>query len=96
MSVLADDTQRNDMLNRLRRAEGQLRGVQRMITEGESCLDVMNQMVATRRALDSACARMVACYLSEELHNRLGPRRRDAARIDDLTSDLQALLSKLA
>jgi len=96
MSVLADESQRNDMLNRLKRAEGQLRGVQRMIADGESCLDVMNQMVAARKALDSACVRMVTCYLNEELHNRLGPRRGDAARIDDLTSDLQALLSRLA
>ncbi len=95
MSPLADDAQRKDMLNRLKRAEGQLRGVQRMITDGDACHDVLNQMVAVRKALDSACSRMVACYMSEELHRRLAPRGRNAGRIDDLTGDLQALLAKL-
>jgi len=95
MSALADEAQRKDMLNRLKRAEGQLRGVQRMIADGEPCLDVLNQMAAARKALDSACVRMVACYMNEELHSRLGPRSRDAGRIDGLTTDLQALLAKL-
>lgn len=96
MSALADETQRKDMVNRLKRAEGQLRGLQRMITEGEPCLDVLNQMAAARKALDSACVRMVACYMSEELHSRLGTRRGSAAHIDDLTSDLQTLLARLS
>ncbi|HRA79460.1 MAG TPA: metal-sensing transcriptional repressor, partial [Burkholderiaceae bacterium] len=34
MSVLKDEASRTDLLNRLRRAEGQLRGIQRMIEEG--------------------------------------------------------------
>jgi DNA-binding FrmR family transcriptional regulator len=96
MSALADEAQRKDMLNRLKRAEGQLRGLQRMITEGEPCLDVLNQMAAARKALDSACVRMVACYLNEELHSRLGTRRGKVAHIDDLTSDLQTLLARLS
>jgi DNA-binding FrmR family transcriptional regulator len=95
MGALVDEAQRKDMLNRLKRAEGQLRGVQRMIVEGEACFDVLNQLAAVRKALDSACVRMAACYLDEELHRRLARRGREAGRIDDLTRDLQALLAKL-
>ena len=40
MSMLADDTSRTDILNRLKRAEGQLRGIQRMVEEGSTCLDI--------------------------------------------------------
>ena len=35
MSTLADTATRTDLLNRLKRAEGQLRGIQRMIEEGQ-------------------------------------------------------------
>ena len=53
MSMLADNATRTDLLNRLKRAEGQLRGIQRMIEEGQPCLDIASQMAAVRKALDS-------------------------------------------
>lgn len=40
------------LLTRLRRAEGQLRGVQRMIGEGAECRDVLTQLAAVKAALD--------------------------------------------
>ncbi len=38
-------------LGRLRKIEGQVRGVQRMIEDGRYCMDVLTQMRAIRRAL---------------------------------------------
>ena len=43
MPALTNEADRTDVLNRLRRAEGQIRGVQRMIEEGESCLKIGQQ-----------------------------------------------------
>lgn len=40
------------ILNRLRRVEGQVRGLQRMISEDKRCEDVLTQLAATRAALD--------------------------------------------
>ena len=40
MAVLQDEKSRTDLLHRLKRAEGQLRGIQRMIEEGEECLAI--------------------------------------------------------
>ena len=40
------------MVNRLRRVEGQVRGLQRMVAEGAPCEDVLTQLSATRAALD--------------------------------------------
>jgi DNA-binding FrmR family transcriptional regulator len=40
------------MVNRLRRVEGQVRGLQRMVAEGVPCEDVLTQLSATRAALD--------------------------------------------
>ena len=45
---------RRDVLVRLRRAEGQIRGLQRMIEREEPCQDVVRQLSAVRRALDKA------------------------------------------
>ena len=37
---------------RLRRAEGQLRGVQRMLDDGAYCIDIIHQNLAVQRALE--------------------------------------------
>jgi DNA-binding FrmR family transcriptional regulator len=62
---------RTDLLNRLKRAEGQLRGIQRMIEEGQSCMDIATQMAAVRKALDSTYVRMTVCFMQQELNHRL-------------------------
>lgn len=43
-----------DVICRLRRVEGQVRGIQRMVDEGAPCLDVLTQIAAARAALDAA------------------------------------------
>jgi DNA-binding FrmR family transcriptional regulator len=40
-----------DYLNRLRRIEGQVRGLQRMIDEDEYCIDVLTQIASVSKAL---------------------------------------------
>lgn len=65
--VLAQGEGRRDILRRLRRVEGQLRGVMRMIEEGEGCMPVAQQLSAARKALDAVFFRMTVCYLEQEL-----------------------------
>jgi DNA-binding FrmR family transcriptional regulator len=43
---------REDVLVRLRKIEGQIRGLQRMIERGEDCTDVVRQLSAASKALD--------------------------------------------
>ena len=43
---------RNDIIIRLKRIEGQVRGLQKMIEEGRDCVEIVNQLAAARRALD--------------------------------------------
>ena len=52
-------------LNRLRRAQGQLGGVIRMIEEGRECTDVVTQLAAVSRALDKAGFAIIATNLQE-------------------------------
>ena len=95
MTLLTNEAHRTDLLNRLKRAEGQLRGVQRMISEGEPCLDIAGQMAAVRKALDSAYVRMTVCYMQQEMQTRLGVDKRKDAALDTLLDDVQALLGKI-
>ena len=44
---------KDDHLKRLRRIEGQVRGLQRMVTEDQYCIDILTQVSAVTRALQS-------------------------------------------
>ena len=55
--------------NRMRRIEGQLRGVIRMMDENKSCRDVITQMSAVRSALDRTAAIIVSQNLEQCIRN---------------------------
>ncbi|GJF34479.1 hypothetical protein KNE206_71790 [Kitasatospora sp. NE20-6] len=55
-----DDDSVGAVLNRLRRAQGQLAGVIAMIEAGRDCKDVVTQLAAVSRALDRAGFKIVA------------------------------------
>lgn len=95
MSQLTDHKTRTDLVNRLKRAEGQLRGVQRMIEEGEPCLQIAGQMAAVRKALDSAYVRMTVCFMQQELQSRLAPDARREGELAAVLEEVQTLLGKV-
>ena len=53
-----------DLTKRLRRAEGQVRGVQQMLAEGRDCRDIVTQLSAVTKALDQAGFLPVAAGLT--------------------------------
>ncbi len=61
-----------DALNRLRRAEGQVRGVQRLLDEGADCKSVITQLSAAQAALHRAGVRLMAAGMRECLANSDG------------------------
>ncbi len=56
-----------DMLKRLRRIEGQARGLQRMIEEGRDCQDVVMQVAALKAAVEQVGITMVGCLLESAI-----------------------------
>lgn len=50
----------DEVLNRLKRAEGQVRGVQRLLDEGADCKDVITQLSAAQAALHRSGLRLMA------------------------------------
>lgn len=53
-----------DLTRRLRRVEGQVRGVQQMLGDGRECRDVVTQIAAATRALEQAGFVLVAAGLT--------------------------------
>ncbi len=54
----------NDLTRRLRRIEGQIRGVQQMLADGRDCRDIVTQISAASKALDQAGFKLVATGLT--------------------------------
>ena len=77
------------VINRLKRAQGQLSGVIKMLQEGRECEDVVTQMAAVSRALDRAGFAVVASGLKQCMI-----QEGDAAALD--TAKMEKLFLSLA
>lgn len=89
--------QRNDkpqLLNRLRRIEGQVRGVARMIEEDRYCIDVLTQLQAVRAALSRVETEMLKDHLGHCIESAIV--RGDAAEQRQKASELIELLERAA
>ncbi len=71
-------------INRIKRAQGQLAGVLRMMEEGQDCEDVVTQLAAVSRALDRAGFAVVATGLQQCLANGEGTDSVDVKKMEKL------------
>ena len=55
---------KNELLKRLRRAEGQVRGIQRMVEDDSYCIDVLTQVSAATKALENVALALLEDHLS--------------------------------
>ncbi|MFD2077579.1 DNA-binding transcriptional regulator, FrmR family [Actinopolymorpha cephalotaxi] len=76
--------QLKDVVNRLKRVQGQLGGVIRMIEEGRDCADVVTQLAAAARALDRAGFKIIATGLRQCMVEEEGERKIDEAQLERL------------
>ena len=81
----------DDLTKRLRRVEGQIRGIQQMLADQRDCRDIVTQMSAASKALDQAGFLLVASGLSWCLAN---PEASAAAGY--AIEDVQKMFMKLA
>ena len=66
MSKLNDVDKKRALILRLKRVEGQLRGVQNLIETEADCEKIAQQLAASRKALDKSFFAMVGCILEQE------------------------------
>jgi CsoR family transcriptional regulator, copper-sensing transcriptional repressor len=84
---------KDQLLKRLRRIEGQVRGVERMVEEDRYCIDVLTQITAAQAALDKVALGLLddhahLCVMGEE-----GEGRREE-RTDELMGAVGRLLRR--
>ena len=77
----------NDLLPRLRRIEGQIRGISRMVEERRYCIDVIQQLTAARKALDQVSLKIMNGHINTCVSDAI--RRQDGAKkIEELMDTL--------
>lgn len=79
-----DRTEMGKVINRLKRAQGQLAGVQRMLEEGRDCEDIVMQLAAVSRALDRAGFAIIATGMRQCLTQVDGEEKLDVAKLEKL------------
>ena len=60
MNSHTNQAEQKKIIHRLRRTEGQIRGVQKMIEENKECLDIITQLSAVRSSIDRVMGIIVA------------------------------------
>ena len=80
-----DSQTMTSVIKRLRRAQGQIGGVIKMIEEGRDCADVVTQLAAASRALDRAGFKIIATGLGQcALDGGDGAAATDRAQLEKL------------
>lgn len=79
-----------DLIHRLRRVEGQVRGIQQMLADGRDCRDIVTQMSAATKALEQSGFLLVAAGLTWCLED---PERSAAEGYE--VADVQKMFMKL-
>lgn len=81
----------DDLIKRLRRVEGQVRGIQQMLVEQRDCREIVTQLSAANKALEQTGFTLVAAGLTWCLSN---PER--SAELGYDVADVQKMFTKLA
>jgi DNA-binding FrmR family transcriptional regulator len=78
------------LLKRLRRIEGQVRGIQRMVDEDRWCPDILQQIAAVNAAMDKVALGLAAGHVQHCMARSDDPKRRE-----EMTEELMSALGRL-
>lgn len=87
--VLSDQEQVEELVKRVRRAHGQLGAVARMIEEGRTCDEIVTQMAAVTKAVNTAAFSLISANLKQCVEQ-------DRPDSEAITGQLQKLFNTLA
>ena len=77
---------KSKVITRLRRIEGQIKGIQKMVEEGKFCGDILIQVAAARSALNNAGGLILENYMNQCIQNYLegSSDEEDIAKLIDI------------
>ncbi len=85
------DPSKKDILLRLKRIEGQVRGLQRMVEEGEACPDILTQVASVTAAIKKVGMVIVRTYMEECLDES---RKEPVLKQREALKDFQTAISR--
>ncbi|PKO15001.1 MAG: hypothetical protein CVU39_13080 [Chloroflexi bacterium HGW-Chloroflexi-10] len=88
---LTDDQAKEKLKNRLRRIEGQVRGVENMLDEERNCRDILQQLTAIRSAVQGVSVLLLENYMSDCMLNLDDKSERER---EALVQDLLQMIGK--
>ena len=92
-ATLRGYTPRKDShLKRLRRVEGQVRGLARMVEEDQYCIDILTQVSAATKALQAFSLELLEEHLA---HCVVEAAQRDGAEADEKVREASAAIARL-
>jgi DNA-binding FrmR family transcriptional regulator len=83
---------KEQLVNRLRRIEGQVRGVERMVAEERYCIDVVTQLSAIQAALDKVALGLLDDHVHHCVMGAEGRRREE--RTDELMAAVGRMMRR--
>ena len=82
--------ERKNLMTRLKKIEGQIRGIQKMVEEDAYCPDILIQVSAATSALNSFNKELLACHIKGCVSEDI--RAGDGGAIDEFVKMLQKLM----
>nr|WP_315542651.1 metal-sensing transcriptional repressor [Stomatobaculum longum] len=93
MKKVRDGEEQRQLLNRLNRIEGQIRGVKKMLAEDAYCIDILNQVSAANCALNSFTKVLLAAHLKSCVAEDVREGNTEKLeKLDELVRTLQKLM----
>lgn len=83
--------QKDQLIKRLSRIEGQVRGIAKMVEDDRYCIDVLQQVSAVKAAIDKVALGM----LDDHVHHCMSAGADDHGRRDEMTTELMGAVSRL-
>jgi DNA-binding FrmR family transcriptional regulator len=83
---------KDELLVRLKRIEGQIRGLQRLVTEDRYCIDILTQISAANAALRKVAVELLEDHISHCVADSIAGGADPAGKITEVTAAVERLL----
>ena len=91
MSFCYTEDDKKRLTARLNRIEGQVRGINKMVTENRDCMEILNQITSTHSALKGVWKEVVLGHLQNCIKDALKNNKDSQALIDELVEHLNKM-----
>jgi len=81
-----------ELLSRLKKIEGQVRGVYRMIEDSRSCSDIVIQLAAIRAAVNRVGITVLTCHVSDTIESNI----REGKDVKDSLTEIMSVFKKFS